>query len=255
MQPISVVIIAKNEEHIIAETIQSVLLLTDDVVVCDTGSTDDTIKVAQNAGAKIINENWQGYGITKNNANQKAKYNWILQLDADEIVDEQLLQSFFNLDLNNPKILYRVKFQNYIGNKGIKYGEWGTNKRVRLFNKDFVKWTNDAVHESLIYDSSFTFTTLKGKVHHKTMINLKEFETKMEVYGKLRGEKYFEIGKKGAFLKRYFSPIASFIINYFLKLGFLDGKAGFDIARLNMRYTYIKYHTLYTLNCRNKKSI
>ena len=87
MQPISVVIITKNAAHLLAPTLQSVKSLTDDIVVCDTGSNDATIPVAVKNGASVIEEKWRGHGLTKNIANEQAVYDWILQIDADEIVD------------------------------------------------------------------------------------------------------------------------------------------------------------------------
>src|SRR5690349_7242978 len=120
MQPISVVIITKNAAHLLAPTLQSVKSLTDDIVVCDTGSNDATIPVAVKNGASVIEEKWRGHGLTKNIANEQAVYDWILQLDADEIVDAELLETLLNLDLSNEKEVFTVRRKNFFKDKLIR---------------------------------------------------------------------------------------------------------------------------------------
>jgi glycosyltransferase involved in cell wall biosynthesis len=252
MQPISVVIIVKNEAHILPQTIAAVKQITDDVVVCDTGSTDDTIKVASNCGARVVEEAWIGFGLTKNKANTYAKHNWILQLDADEIPDEQLQQALLQLPLNNSKELFNMQFKTFLGEQWIRYGEWGKDEHIRLFNRTTVQWNEAPVHEKLIYDASFTITNMQGYINHKTMRNMQEFEQKMKAYGIKGGEKYFEQNKTGGWYKQYTSAFFNFIKNYFFKLGFLDGKAGWQVARMNAWYTYLKYHTLQQLKAKHK---
>ncbi len=244
MQALSVVMIVKNEAHILPQTIAAAKNITDDIVVCDTGSTDDTMAIAQHCGARVVQEAWMGFGRTKNKANQYARYDWILQLDADEIPDAQLQQILLQLPLNNSKELFNVQFKTFLGEQWIKYGEWGKDEHIRLFNRTAVKWNEAPVHEQLLVDDSFIITHLPGFIHHKTMRNMQEFEEKMKAYGIKGGEKYFEQGKKGGWYKPYTSSAFSFIKNYLLKLGFLDGIAGWQIAKMNAWYTYLKYHTL-----------
>ncbi len=252
MAKLSVVIITKNEERILPETLKAVQTITDDVLVCDTGSTDATIAVAIANGAKVIKEQWMGFGLTKNKANLKAKYDWILQLDADEIPDEQLQQTLKTLPLLNEKELYSVQFKNYLAEKWLQYGEWGTDAHIRLFNKKNVKWNDAPVHEELLYDKSFTVTKLQGFILHKTMQSKKQYAQKMKLYSERGGEKYFEQGKKGAWWKQYLSPILNFVKNYFFKLGFLDVAAGLTVAKMQAAYTYKKYATLNSLLKKNK---
>lgn len=244
MIKLSVVIIAKNEDRILSDTLRAVQKITDDVLVCDTGSTDATIAVAIANGASVIEEQWAGFGPTKNKANTKAKYDWILQLDADEIPDAALQTALQQLLLNNEKELYSIQFKNFFAEKWIRYGEWGTDAHIRLFNRKQVKWNNAPVHEELVYDQSFTITKLQGFILHKTMQSKEQYAQKMKLYGERGGEKYFEQGKTGAWWKQYISPLLNFIKHYFFQLGFLDGAAGLTVAKMQACYTHIKYATL-----------
>lgn len=247
MAKLSVVIIAKNEEQILPETLRAVKMITDDVLVCDTGSSDASIAVAIANGAKVIEEQWIGFGPTKNKANMQAKYDWILQLDADEIPDEQLQHLIKELPLQNEKEVYSLQFKNFLAEKWIRYGEWGTDAHIRLFNRKLVKWNDASVHEELLYNKTFKITKLQGFVLHKTMQSKEQYEKKMKMYGERGGEKYFLQGKTGGWWKQYLSPALSFVKNYFFKFGFLDGTAGVTVANMQANYTYIKYATLNSL--------
>lgn len=226
------------------QIIKAVQHITDDIVICDTGSSDDTIAVARSLGLKVVEEPWQGFGPTKNKANTYAKYNWILQLDADEIPDAQLQNALLQLPLSNNKELFNMQFKTFLGDTWVRFGEWGKDEHIRLFNRTTVQWNDVPVHEQLQYDEGYTITSLPGFILHKSMQNMKEFELKMRAYGIRGGEKYFKQGKTGGWYKQYLSPALNFITNYFFKLGFLDGKAGWQVAKMNAWYTYLKYHTL-----------
>ncbi|MFT3845874.1 MAG: glycosyltransferase family 2 protein [Lacibacter sp.] len=254
MQPISVVIIAKNEAHILPETLRSVKLLSDDLLVCDTGSTDATIPVALQNGARVLEEEWKGYGHTKNKVNAEAKYDWILQLDADEVVDETLVKTILNLKLDDEKEIFKIRFKNYLGNKWVRFGEWGREERLRLFNINNAMWSELSVNEKLVYDDSCHITLLNGFILHKTMLNKEEYEEKMIAYAQRNAEKDSKENKKFIWLRKFFSPSLSFFRSYILKLGFLDGLAGFVIASMTAKYTRAKYEILHQLqNAKNKK--
>src|SRR4029078_9513344 len=115
MQKISVVIICKDEEDEIRRTLQSLEGLTDDIVVLDNGSSDNTKDVVRNSHARLIEESWEGFGKTKNKATSFAKYDWVLNLDADESIDEELKKSLLNLSLQNENEVFEIKFRNFLG--------------------------------------------------------------------------------------------------------------------------------------------
>src|SRR5688572_25018416 len=222
MQQLSVVIICKNGASVIGETIKSFSGLTDDIVVYDNGSTDGTQEIVRQTGAKLFEDKWEGFGKTKNRANTLAKYDWIFSLDADEAIDEELKKNLLQESLVDEMKVYEFRYKNFLGNKWLRFGEWGNDKHTRLFNRRQVKWNDAEVHESLIIPQGIKKSTIHGYVLHKTASSIDEYKSKMDKYARLNAEKYFKQGKKAGEFKIYFSPIFSFIINYFLRLGFLD---------------------------------
>lgn len=251
MQKLSVVIICKNSAGVIANTLASFEGLTDDIIVYDNGSTDSTKLLVEQQGARLHEGEWLGFGKTKNKANTLAKYDWILSLDADEAIDEQLKNSLLMLNLEDTSRVYDLKFKNFLGDKWIKYGAWKNDSHIRLFNRKRISWNNAAVHESLILSEDIKIERVKGFVIHKTADSVEEFELKMRNYAKLNAAKYFEQGKKSGRIKMFAAAIFSFLKNYIIKFGFADGKTGYACARIIALYTFLKYRELNKLN--NKK--
>lgn len=245
---ISVVIITKNEVHIIANTLQSLQPVISDVVIVDSGSTDETVNICNQFAATVIETDWAGYGINKNKGIEAAKHDWILSLDADEAIDEELKESLQQLDLKNENEVFDIRFKNFYCNKWIRFGEWGFDKHVRLFNRKRVKWNNVTVHENLIFPEGIKITRLKGNILHYTVNNRQEYDEKTDNYARMNARKYFNAGKRAGFFKQYFSPVFAFLQHYIFRLGFLDGKEGFIIATTTARYTFLKYHYLNELN-------
>ena len=241
---ITVVIITKNEAQIIGNTLKSLQDLTDDIVIVDSGSTDETINICKKFNCNIIAVDWKGYGETKNIGNLAAKYDWILSLDADEAIDQGLLDSIKKLITPENSNIYKINRKNFFCNKFIQYGEWTGDKPIRLFNRNIASWNNAPVHESLDFTKSVNAISLKGNLLHYTTNNVEEFIEKTLKYAKLNAVKYFEQGKKSGFIKIFLSPVFSFIKNYFFRLGFLDGWYGFLIAKTSAWYTFLKYSYL-----------
>ncbi len=250
---ISVVIITKNEAHIIENTLQSLQSVTSDIVIVDSGSTDDTVVICKKYNANVIETGWAGYGINKNKGIEAAKNDWILSLDADEAIDEELQQSILQLGLQDEKEVFNLRFKNFFGKKWIRFGEWGFDWHIRLFNRTKVQWNNAAVHESLVFPAGSKVKKLKGNILHYTVQNRQEYNAKTEHYARMNAKKYAGAGKKTNFFKQYFSPAFAFIQHYIFRLGFLDGPEGFIIAKKTARYTFLKYRYLKELN-RNSKT-
>ncbi len=248
---ISVVIITKNEAHIIGNTLNSLQPLISDVVVVDSGSTDETVNICRRYNATVIETGWAGYGINKNKGIAAARYDWILSLDADEAVDDELKHSLQQLSLQDENEVFNIRFKNFFCNKWIRFGEWGFDKHIRLFNRNKVQWNNVEVHENLIFPDDVRVTLLKGHILHYTVYSRQEYAEKMNGYARMNAKKYFDAGKRAGFFKRFLSPIFAFLQHYILRLGFLDGKEGFIIARTTSLYTYQKYHYLKVLNERS----
>jgi glycosyltransferase involved in cell wall biosynthesis len=241
---ISVVIITKNEAHIIANTLQSLQAVTSDIVIVDSGSTDDTIAICKKMNATVIETDWSGYGINKNKGIEAAKHDWILSLDADEAIDVELRQSLLQLVSGNEAEVFNIRFKNFFCGKWIRFGEWGFDWHIRLFNRKKVHWNNVAVHENLVFPEHVTVTKLKGNILHYTVQNHQEYDAKTDYYARMNAKKYFTAGKKTSWFKQYLSPAFAFLQHYIFRLGFLDGKEGFIIAKTTARYTFLKYRYL-----------
>lgn len=241
---ISVVIITKNEAHIITNTLQSLQEVTDDMVIVDSGSTDNTVAICKKFNAHVIETGWAGYGINKNRGIEAAKNDWILSLDADEAIDDELRQNLLRLALTDENEVFNIRFKNFYCNKWIRFGEWGFDRHIRLFNRKKVQWNNVAVHEKLIFPAGIRVTKLKGNILHYTVQNRQEYDAKTDHYARMNAKKYVEAGKKPNLFKQYFSPFFAFMQHYIFRLGFLDGAEGFIIAKTTARYTFLKYHYL-----------
>jgi glycosyltransferase involved in cell wall biosynthesis len=244
MQELSIVVICKNNAEVIETPLKSFIGITDDIFVYDNGSTDNTQAIIKKYGANLFEGKWEGHGKTKNIANTMAKYDWILSLDSDEAIDEELKNNLLQMDLSDPEKVYQIKFKNFLGKKLLRYGEWGGDKHVRLFNRKKVSWDLADPHNSLILPPGAEKIMIPGFVLHQTAATTKEYEMKLRSYANLIAKRSFAEGKKSSFAKIYLSGVFSFIKNYFLKLGFLDGRKGFDCARINALYTFLKYKKL-----------
>ena len=244
MHPFSVVIVCKNEAPVIGLTLQSLQGLTDDLVVYDNGSTDGTQEIVKSFSAKLMEGNWEGFGKTKGRALSLARYDWVLFLDADEAVDPVLYQSLKQWKAPAIPTVYEMAFRNYFKDKPLRFGEWGTDYHVRLFNRKEVNWDEAPVHEQLIIAEGTVTERLKGFILHRTLRSVEAYQKKMDAYARLGAEKYYRQGKRSNWLKRFFSPLFSFLSSYIFKLGFLDGKEGFQSARILAAYTAKKYKLL-----------
>jgi len=254
MIPVSIVIITKNEADTIEKCILKALLITDDVVIIDNGSTDNTLIIAAGYGCRIYKKPWQSYGANKNQGNALAKYNWVLSIDADELPDDELINSLHNITFDDANVVYDIKFCSYYGTQPVRYGNWGREHHIRLFNRNGVKWTETVVHENLILNKDIKIKKVKGRLHHYTIKDVEDYDQKSNYYAKLCAEKYFKSGKRSGVLKMHFSPIFGFIKSYIILLGFLDGRNGWLIAKTSFINTRRKYIYLDRLeSCRQKK--
>lgn len=244
MPGLSVVIICKNEETSIERVLQSLQGLTDDIVVYDNGSTDATMEIAKRFNVNLREGSWEGFGKTKQKATALAKYDWVLNLDADEAIEEELKKELKDLSLEDEKTVYDIPFKNFIGDQYLRYGEWGGDHHIRLFNRKTVNWDDAPVHEQLVLSPGIAVKKLRGHVLHRTVKDMDDYGHKMTRYAMLNAEKYFQQGKKASWLKLRLSPGFTFFNYYILRLGFLDGHAGYVCAKMTAWYTFLKYARL-----------
>ncbi len=252
--PFSIVIICKNEVHNIVRILTIAHRISNDVVVVDSGSTDGTQSLVSAAGAVLLETNWEGYGNNKNKGVAIAKNDWILSLDADEVPDETLLNELENISLEEVSVVYNMKRRAFIGDTMIRYGDWGNDSCIRVYNRKHTQWNLSKVHETLSLPENTKTIRLKGYLHHFTSRNIHDFALKTVKYASLSASEYYQRGKKAGWVKLYLSAPFSFIKNYFFRLGFLDGRAGYTVAKMNAFYTWLKYSQLKELNNQSKKS-
>lgn len=250
MAPVSIVIVCRNEAGVIARTLQSLQGVSDDIIVYDNGSTDGTQDIVRTFPVQLHEGLWEGFGITKNKANALSRYDWILSLDADEAIDYELKKSLLAFDSGTQQTVFDISFKSFLGNKQIRYGEWGGDHHIRLFNKQYVKWNDAPVHEELQWPDGFKTKKLNGNVLHYSMTDIRDYSTKMLQYAMLNAEKYHRQGKKASWFRIRLSPPFAFFHYYILKAGFLDGYEGYLCAKMTAYYTFLKYARLKELEKR-----
>lgn len=241
-QGLSVVLITFNEGHHIAKCLKAVQAVADEIVVIDSGSTDDTIEVCKAYGAKVISHRWCGYSAQKNFGNNQTSLDWILSVDADEVLNETLIQSILKWK-RHPQAACFKRMTNYCGTF-IKHGGWYPDVKVRLFNKQETQWEG-TIHEVLRGLSKENTILLEGDCLHYSYYSVDQHYAQAKKFTSIQAEDLFQQGKKSPWFKRVFSPISKFIVDYFFRLGFLDGKAGFTVARISAYATFLKYKKLH----------
>ncbi len=247
--PLSVVIVAKNEEKTIGRAIESVKDIASEILVIDSGSTDKTTQIAKDKGAKVVFNKWKGYPKQVQFGIDKANNDYILVIDADEEVSDELKESIIKLFKPYPEFhCYKVPRKTfYLGNflKHTWYPEW----RIRLFKKDKVRYEG-YLHETVVCKGKIG--KLKGDLYHYSFKSLKHQFSKAFTYGEITAKEMFKKGKRASLRHLIFNPMWSFIKVYILQKGFLDGKRGF-IASVYVAFsTFIKYAFLYELNLKEK---
>ncbi|WP_158992552.1 glycosyltransferase family 2 protein [Mucilaginibacter sp. L196] len=243
MVAVSIVIITRDQSEILVECLDKAKIITDDIVIIDNGNTNNQENIYAE-GCRVFKKNWDGYGANKNKGVLVAKYDWILSIDADEVPDDELIKALHNLNYTNPAAVYDIKFRTYFGDKMIRFGSWGKDHHIRLFNRNTVRWLDTTVHETLVIPPNVQVEKIDGYLHHYSVKDAVEYDVKNSLYAKLSAVKYFNSGKKAGFVKLYISPVFGFLKNYILHLGFLDGREGWQIAKITLKNTQRKYRLL-----------
>ncbi len=239
---LSATIITLNEQNNIARALESVDF-ADEIIVIDSGSIDNTIKIAESFGARVIHNKFEGYGQQKNFAAQQASHEWILSIDADEEIDSILRESIKDT-LNNPQqVMFQVNRRTNYRGKWIYHGGWYPDHLTRLYKKSKSSWSEPLVHEELITkEVQNKSLPLPGHLNH---YSFPTYQSQVDInvkYAKLGAKTLLEKkGRKPYLTETLFRPVIKFIECYFLKLGFLDGKEGLMIA-LNASYSMFMKH-------------
>ena len=240
---LSVAIIACNEAHRIARCLQSVAF-ADQVVVLDSGSTDDTVAIARGLGADVeVTPDWPGFGPQKNRALARCRYRWVLSIDADEQVSDALAAEILRVLREAPAEAtvagYWLRRSSRYCGQVIRHGLWGNDRVLRLFERQRGRFTDARVHESLVCDGETR--VLEGILVHDSVDSPEDARSKARRYAFLGAEALRARGRGGA-LQGGVHAGWSFVRGYLLRAGFLDGRFGLTLARLNAVGTFWKYH-------------
>jgi glycosyltransferase involved in cell wall biosynthesis len=247
MHRLSVAIITFNEEANIAACIESVRGIADEILVVDSFSSDKTVSIAQEKGARVIPNKFEGHIEQKNYALQNCSYEFVLSLDADERLDETALQEVkIQKEKRFPHEGYILKRLTFIGKKAVKHGSWYPDKKLRLVKKDNAEWTGINPHDRLEVRSTNIFT-LQGNILHFSYKTTEELFEKTKRYSEISAKHLYSLQRKNTFSPRL-KGIFRFIKHYFLKMGFLAGKLGWQIGKQQYYEALWKYRTLSTLN-------
>ena len=248
MQPLSVVIITYNEEHNIARCIDSVKSLADEIIVLDSFSTDRTVEIARNHGAIIYRERFRGYIGQKNLAMQLASNNYILSLDADEALDDELAASILQAKEGFPHRAYRMnRCTSYCG-RFMRHGLWYPDKKIRLFDRRIAKWGGLNPHDKIELMDGFTFQHLKGNILHYAFDTTDDLIWRNNRISSIAAMSLYNTGKRSSWFKMLVRPTWAFLNGYFFRFGFLDGFEGFSFAVNTAHQVFLKYSKLYKLH-------
>lgn len=242
MQTLSVVIIAKNEAHNIAECIRSANF-ANEVIVLDSGSTDGTVEIARAEGARVIETDWPGFGVQKNRALDAAKCDWIYSLDADERITTELASEIKSMlasaaEVNNP-VAYRAPRLSQFCGQFMRHSGWWPDYTVRLVKRGCGRFSELQVHESLQVVGEVG--TLKSHMLHYSYRNFEDVLNKLNQYSSAGARDKQTADQRDSFSSAILHGIAAFVRSYVFRLGLLDGKLGFALAVYAAESSYYKY--------------
>lgn len=241
MTRISAVIITLNEERNIERCILSLQDIADEIIVIDSFSNDKTQEICKNHVVKFIQTKWLGYSETKNYGNNLATYDYILSIDADEALSEELKKEIL-LIKQSEKIedaYFMKRLTNYCGS-WIHHCGWYPDKKLRLWNKQKGKWEGN-IHEEVKMQADAGISDLKSDLLHYSYYSIQQHINQANKFTDLTASEAFKNAKKSSLFKIIFNPIVKFIKDYFIKLGFLDGYHGFIICVISSFATFMKY--------------
>ena len=240
---ISAVIIVKNGEATLSETLSS-LVCFKEVVLYDNGSTDDTLNIAERFSNVVVHQGvFKGFGKTKQVAVQLASNDWVLSVDADECASPELIDYLRSWDVAQAAaVVGIIPRHNYLMGRQVKYGGWGNDRLVRLFNRTVHNFNDNDVHESIVIDQSTMVVNIPFAIHHNAVQRIGQFLEKVNLYTEIRRETS----------NKTYSPILifskatwRFFESYILRAGFLSGWRGLVVAWSKANEVFFKYIKIY----------
>lgn len=247
---LSVVIITLNEERNIGRCLDSVKEIADEIVVVDSLSTDKTKEICESYGVRFVEQKFLGYQDQKNFAHKLATHDYVLSLDADEALSAELLSEIKALKSNFVLDGYIVKrLTNYNGH-WVRHCGWYPDSKLRLVKKNQAIWTGGNIHEGLEIKGSVGI--LSGDLFHYSFETISSHVLQTNKFSTLEARERFNKGQRATVTKLVTRPLFQFFKDYFLKLGFLDGRYGFVICFINGLYVLLKYGKMFDLELSKK---
>jgi glycosyltransferase involved in cell wall biosynthesis len=242
--PLSAVIITYNAAEQLEDCLRS-LSFVDEILVLDSGSTDETERLARKHDARFVCQEWLGYGPQKQKAVELAANDWVLCVDADEQISSQLASSI-RAAMKDPEYrAYQLSRCNRFLGRWLRHGEGYPDRLIRLFNRHFANWSDDPVHEYV--STNEKVGVVKGDLLHDSAITLQEYLEKQNRYTSLQAERMFREGRRAASGKLVFNPAFRFIKFYIFRMGLLDGLPGLIHILIGCQNTFMKYAKLIEL--------
>ena len=247
MIKLSAIIITFNEERNIARCIDSVKSIADDVLVLDSYSTDHTQTICLEKNVRFIQHAFDGYIEQKNRALGMALFPYVLSLDADESLSPELVQSITAVKNNWKYDGYEMnRLTNYCG-KWIRHSGWYPDTKLRLFDRRKGQWGGMNPHDKYQMEPGASTAHLNGDILHYSYYSIEQHKTQAIKFSQLAAKALYDNGKRSSVLKMIYKPIARFLKAYLFQLGFLDGSAGFIIARISAAASFNRYRLLYNM--------
>ena len=248
MIKLTVAIITYNEEKNIGRCISSVQSIADEILVVDSFSTDKTEEICNEFGVRFIKNAFKGHIEQKNIALELSTHEHVLSLDADEALSPILLEEIKKIKENFEAEGYRFnRLTNYCGH-WVRHCGWYPDTKLRLWDRSKGHWTGVNPHDKYeLFAGDKNTGHLKGDILHYSYYSVEDHYKQVEYFTNIASKAFFENGKKAPLFKLVVNPVAKFIDHYLLKLGFLDGKAGYLISKISAYATYLKYKKLRNL--------
>jgi glycosyltransferase involved in cell wall biosynthesis len=243
--PVTVTIITLNEAHHIAAAIDSASW-ADEILVVDSGSTDDTVAIATAKGVRVMNRTWPGYVDQKNYAASVAAHDWIFSLDADERVTPSLAAEIRETVSREPaERAFRVPRVTFHLGRWVRTTDFYPDYQTRLYDRRAARWQGKYVHESVSADGALG--QLRNELQHYSYRDLSDHLDRINRYSTLAAQQMYENGRRATALDLLAHPPAAFLRNYVLRGGFADGMAGLTISLVNAYSVLLKFAKLWEL--------
>lgn len=247
---LSIVILSKNEAQRIGECIDSALNWADEIIIIDDFSADETVKIAESKGAKVIMKRMENEGTHRNWAYAQAKNSWVLSLDADERLTPELKEEIDSLDIDSGEfVAYAIPRRNYIGKYWVKYGGQYPSAQLKLFRKDKFKYEEVQVHPRAFLEGKCGH--LQKDIIHYSYRDFADFVNKLNRQTTLEAEKWISTGRKMSFGHALWRTVDRFFRKFIGKKGHRDGFVGFMLAVFDSMYQIISYAKYWELRRKN----